>query len=119
MELNIVILSGHSLFADGVASRLRQILKPVTLKVVNPSTPDAMTHLLAAQPSIIILDVTDTEAARFCSLSKLLRSLPDVKIIRLDPEQDAVQVVTSEQRPIGRVRDLLDVIIPSAGLSAA
>jgi hypothetical protein len=33
-----------------------------------------------------------------------------VKIIRVDPQQDRVQIVTSKQRPAGDVGDLIDLI---------
>ena len=80
------------------------------LEILDPRQPDVVTQIAAAQPSIVILDGGDSETSRFCSLSQLLRSLPELRIIRLDPEQDQVQVVTSEQCPAVEVRDLADVI---------
>ncbi|MFQ5577154.1 MAG: hypothetical protein ACE5G8_09240 [Anaerolineae bacterium] len=110
----VAILSGHSLFADGVASRLRQILQNVKLIVVDPAQTDAATRIIAAQPAIIILDVTDTEVTQTFSLSKLLLSLPTLKVIRLDPQRDQIQVVTSVQHPAVEVSDLVEVIEPPA-----
>ncbi len=110
MQAYIVILSAQSLFAEGVASRLQQYLQHTELKIVDPREPEAMVHITMAKPSILFLDVTDAEAARLCSLSKLLHSLPHLKIIRLDPEHEQMQVVTSEQFPAVRVHDLVAVI---------
>jgi len=106
----IVILSGQSLFAEGIASRLRQYLQLVKLEIVNPQGPDPMGQIAAARPSIAILDVTDSGVTQSHSLSKLLLSFPELKIICLDPQQEQIQVVTSEQRAVVEVRDLVEVI---------
>ncbi len=106
----IVILSSHLLFAESIANRLRQYLQQVALKIVDPRQPEAMAQIIAARPSIVILDVTDAEVNQFCSLSRLLLSLPGGKVIRLDPHQEQIQVVTSEQHPAVEVRDLIEVI---------
>lgn len=110
MQTRIVILSGHSLFAEGVASRLQQYLQQVELAIVDSRRPDLMAQITAAQPSILILDITDAESMRVCSLSQLLHLLPTLKIIRLDPQEDQIQVVSSEQRPVAKVRDLAEFI---------
>lgn len=110
MQPHLVILSAQPLFAEGVASRLRQYLQHTELEIVDPRKPEAMTRIVAVQPDIILLDVTDTEATNFCSLSKIWLSLPALKIIRLDPQHGQIQVVTSEQRPAVEVRDLIEVI---------
>jgi DNA-binding NarL/FixJ family response regulator len=110
----VVILSAQPLFAEGVANRLRQYLQHTELEIVDPREPDAMTQIVTIQPAIMLLDVTDSEATRFCSLSKIWLSLPALKIIRLDPQHGQIQVVTSEQRPAVEVRDLIEVIETSS-----
>lgn len=110
MQTRIVILSSHSLFAEGVANRLRQYLQQVELEIVDPRQRDIMTQITTAQPSIVILDITDAEVTRFFSLSELLLSLPSLKVIHLDPHQEKIQVVTSEQRSAVEVHDLVEVI---------
>jgi hypothetical protein len=114
VQAYVVILSAQSLFAEGVASRLRQYLHHTELKIVDPRQSDAMAQIIAVQPAFVLLDVTDSEATRLCSLSKLLLSLPALKIIRLDPRNGQIQVVTSEQRPAVEVRDLIEVIETSS-----
>ncbi|MEW5958305.1 MAG: hypothetical protein AB1801_11305, partial [Chloroflexota bacterium] len=59
MRAYVVIVSTHSLFAEGVASRLRQYLEQTQFEIVNPRQPNAMTQITAAHPAIVILDVTD------------------------------------------------------------
>jgi len=106
----VVILSGHSLFAEGVASQLRQHSRELELEVVDIRQPDAMAQIIAARPSAVILDATDSEVARLGLLSRLPLALPELKIVCLDSQQELIQVVTSEQLPADQVRDLLDVI---------
>lgn len=110
MRTYVVIVSSQSLFAEGVANRLQQYLKESMFKVVNPQQPDALAEIIVARPSIVILDLADPETSQICSLSSLLSSLPELKILRLDPQHDKVQVVTSEQRSVVEVRDLVDAI---------
>ncbi len=110
MRRRIIILSGYSLFAEGVANRLQEYLQQAEFEIVDPKEPDAIAQITAAQPSVLILDVSDVEVARFYSLNKLLRLLPQLKIIRLDPQREQIQVVTSRQFPVTEVNDLIEVI---------
>ena len=110
MRRRVVILSGHSLFAEGVASQLRQHSQELELEVVDIRQPDAMAQIIAVRPSAVILDTTDSEVSRLGLMSRLPLVLPELKIVCLDSQQELIQVVTSEQLPADQVRDLLDVI---------
>ena len=79
-------------------------------EIVDPRQPDAIAQIAAARPSVVILDGSDSGTTRSCSLSQLLRSIPELRIIYLDPEQDQARVVTSEPCPADKVRDLAEVI---------
>src|SRR5574341_706570 len=106
----VIILSSHSLFVEGVATRLRQQLAEREVRTVDAHQPDVLNLVIAVRPSVVILDATDTEAAQACPVEDLLKALPSLKIIRLHPQQKQIQVVTSEQRVVDEVRDLIDVI---------
>ncbi len=108
----VVILSSRSLFVEGIASRLKQQMA-LELLTVDSRQDDALAQVIAARPTAVILDATDPDVTRHCPLSKLLSAMPSLKVIRLDPQQEQVQVVSSEQRPVGEVRDLIEVIEPS------
>ena len=110
MRTCVVILSSYLLFAEGIVSRLRQYLRLADLEIVDPRQPDAIDQIAVVQPSVVILDSRDSGITRFCPLSQLLRSFPELLIIYLDPERDQAQVVTSERCPAVRVRDLAEVI---------
>jgi DNA-binding NarL/FixJ family response regulator len=105
-----VVISGHSLFAEGIASQLQQHLQQWELQVVDARQPDATAQIIATQPSAVILDTTDPEIAQLCILSRLQLALPGLKIICLDPQQEQIQVLTSEQRPANQLRALIEVI---------
>jgi len=107
---SVVILSGRSLFAEGIARRLGQYLDFVQLEIVDPRRQDVMAWLQASQPSVVILDATDAEVTQLCPLTRLLLSIPQLRVICLDPQRDEIQVVTGETRKAVEVRDLVAVI---------
>ena len=113
-DARVVILSTRSLFVEGVANRLKQHLPEERVKVVDARQTDALEQVIAAQPTSVILDATDAEATKNCPLSKMLNALPLLKVIRLDPQKDKIQVVVSEQRVVEQVSDLIEVIKSSA-----
>lgn len=108
----VVILSSKSLFAEGVASLLREQLDQIELEVISPRESDVFDQINSVAPTALILDTTDLEVDQFCPLTTLLAMVPDVKIIRLDPRFEKIQVVTSEQKLAGEVSDLIDMILP-------
>ena len=111
-QTSVVILSGRSLFAEGVASRLRQHLERFKLHTVDSRQDDALAQVVAVRPSAVILDASDPNVTDHCPLNTLLEALPSLKIIRLDPQRNQVQVVTSEQRQATEVSDLISLIEP-------
>lgn len=110
MRTQVVILSGHSLFAEGVASRLKKYLDRLDLQVVDIDGQDVISKIVSLNPATVILDATDAETTNLVPLSELLKALPGVSMICLDPQQSQVQVVTSEERILGEVKDLIEVI---------
>ena len=108
--MNVVILSSQMLFAEAIVNRLRQYLRQVELKIIDPRQPDILDQIVSVQPDVVILDVTDCERTELCSLVELLFSFSKLKIIHLDLHHEHIQVITSEQRAAGRVRDLAEMI---------
>jgi hypothetical protein len=110
LPMRIVILSARSLFADGIASKLRQVEHDLEMNVMDPRQPGALERIVSAQPSVIIMDGTDSELAEHVPLGQLVASLPTVRVIWLNPQQELVQLVTSEQRIATDVSDLIEMI---------
>lgn len=107
---SVVILSSRSLFVEGVASRLRQQAPAVLTQTVDAAAPDALAQVVAHAPQAVILDATDENVAHYCPLNALFNALPTIKVVRLDPQQKMVQVVTSQQHQAEQVSDLLQVL---------
>jgi DNA-binding NarL/FixJ family response regulator len=106
----VVILSGQSLFAEGVASRLQQYPTKIEVFTIDPRESGAMVAISEQRPSAVILDATDPDTDVYCPLCKLLLGMPGLKIIRLDPQQNQVQIVTSKNLEVAEVRDLIGMI---------
>ncbi len=106
----VVILSNHSLFAEGIARRLQQFPQQIEVCLVNPFDADAAARIHQCAPSAVITDAHDPEALQLCSLSELMFSNPALKILRLNSQQDTIQVVSSENLPVGKIEDLVDIL---------
>jgi DNA-binding NarL/FixJ family response regulator len=113
-QIRVVILSSRSIFAEGVASRLRQHLETQDVDVIDVRQQTALQRIVDDQPSTVILDASDPEVIVGDWLDTLLSALPKLQVVCLDPLQDRMQVVTSRQRPLGQVDELLDIIKKSA-----
>lgn len=114
MHQQIVLLSDHSLFAQGIASRFEQHSERVHVHFVNPRDEDCYNQISAIQPDVVILSVlsaSEAEMKEDCTLCDLISAFPSIRIIRLNADQDPVQVITSEQIRLNEVRDLLDLLI--------
>ena len=110
MPNQIVILSGHSLFTEGVASRLRQYPERVDVRFVDPQQPDYIEEIAGIHPSAVIIDAADTETDCCCILCDLLATLEDVTVVRLDVQQKDIQLITSVRQQFNEVRDIVDII---------
>ena len=116
---SVVILSGHTLFAEGVATRLGKQTDRVKLHVVDSSQENALEQVSSVQPAAVILDATDPDATRNCPLTSLFQALPAVRVIRLDPQSSQIQVVTSQRRQAADIAELIDVIQPTDAMGAS
>ena len=111
-KVRVVVLSSRSLYGEGVLARLRAYENTLDLHVVDADHTDALDQIIAIQPTAVIVDASDKDTNDNCPLGKLLRDLPDVRIIRLDPINKGFQLVTSEQRNADEVQELLAILQP-------
>ena len=110
MQAQIVILSGHSLFAEGVASRLRQYPQRVDVHFVDPQQSDYMDQIKNIRPTAVIIDAADTDNSQCCLLCDLLMAIPNLTIVRLEAQKPDIQIVNSSHHRINEVRDIIDII---------
>jgi len=115
MSSQIVILLGHSIFTEGVASRLRQYPERVDVRFVDPQQPDYIEKISGIRPTTVIMDAADIETTRCCILCELLAALQNITVVRLDVQQKDIQLITSVQQQFNEVRDIVDIIDQSAG----
>lgn len=109
MRQKVVILSDHSLFAQGVISRFEQYPERVQLHFVNPND-DSYHQIKSIHPDVILLSLSEAKMDERCLLCDLISAFPSIRIIRLTVDQNPVQVITSEHSHIDQVIDLLDLI---------
>jgi DNA-binding NarL/FixJ family response regulator len=107
------------LFTEGVAARLRRHEDWLDLHMVDADRGDALQQVVSARPATVILDADDPQVSRHCSLSELFQALPQVRVVRLDPEANRIQLLTSEQRQAVDIADLIDVIQPPGAAESA
>ncbi len=110
MSGTVVIFSSRTPFVEGIIRRLLQTVHRKNVRVVDPGTSSAMSELVACNPSIVLYDATDSNAAFFCNQHNLLYKFPSLRIIRVDPEGEHMLIFSSECYQAHRVQDLLDVI---------
>ena len=109
-QVHVLILSGYSLFAEGIASRLQQYPDQVNVQVMDPRQPSTFSTITETNPSVIMLDAADHETMQLCPLKELLFTLPHLKVMRLDSQKEMIQVVSSEQFRVVDADDLIQVI---------
>ena len=106
----VVVLSSHSLYAEGVLTRLKAHSNKLDLHVVDAEQRDALEQIITIQPTAVIVDASDKDANEHCPLGRLLSDLPGVRIICLDPINKGFQLVTSEQHDANEVQELLAIL---------
>jgi hypothetical protein len=99
------------LFTQGIATRLGQHADQIELTVVDSRDADALARAMATRPEVVLFEARDVNVERPCPLRELIDAAPLVRLIRLDPSQDRVRVVTSEQRMVSEPIDLIGMVL--------
>jgi hypothetical protein len=110
----VVVLAAPSLFTEGIAARLGQHADRIDLSIVDSRDTDAVARSIAARPAVVLLEAQDENVEGPCSLMDLMAAVPDIKLIRLDPSHDQVQVVISEQVTVREPMDLISLVLSPA-----
>lgn len=109
MELKVAMLTGHSLFADGLVSKLREYSNSFELRVFDDQ-PDTVKELAAFHPFAVILEDNGTQPTRSWSLQQLLGILPGLMIIFLNLGQSEIMVIHGEQYAANGALELMEII---------
>jgi hypothetical protein len=106
----VVVLSGQTLFAEGIAASLRRNMENQAFRTLDTQEPEVIEHLVASRPSVVIMDATDEAIRRHCPLDSLLDALPALTVLRVDPQRGLLHVVTSRQRSVRSMSEIVGVI---------
>jgi len=107
----VVILSGHSLFAEGIASRLKQHTETVDVIFVDPVRDAYLERIRELQSSTVFVDALDAKTTQCCLLCELLIAFPNITLVRLTVDQKDVQVIASREQHFDDVQDLIDIFL--------
>lgn len=110
MRQHVVILSEHSLFTQGVATRIQQFPDQVQIHFINPHDADSLEQIADIDPAAIIISSREGGSNKNCLLCDLISYFPMVRVIRLAVDQNPVQIITSEHSQLDEVRDLLALL---------
>ena len=108
----VILLSGQSLFTEGVANRLREYPDRVAVQMMDPGLPDTFSEIAKIDAAVIMLDANDLGTTQLCPLSELIFKHPKLKVMGLDSQKELIQVVSSEQFRVVDVNDLIQIIAP-------
>ena len=114
MRTHVVILSGHSLFAEGIASRLQQYAEQVDVVFVDPGQDEYLEQVEKFEPSTVFIDALDAKPTQCCLLCELLIEFPNITLVRLTVDQKDVQVIVSKKQQFDDVQDLVNIFLPPA-----
>jgi hypothetical protein len=91
----IVVLTGNSLMAQGMVSRLREYSRLIELLEVDLTAPNSLRKVSEFQPEIIIFDESAFTDSLQPLLVNLLNTIPDATLVELRMENPNVQVIQS------------------------
>jgi hypothetical protein len=91
----IVVLTGNSLLAQGMVSRLRQYSRQLELLEVDLAAPDYLCKVSEFHPEIIVFDESAFTDSRQPLLANLLNTVSDAIFVELRMEDPNVQVIQS------------------------
>ena len=110
MPDRVVVLSGQSLFVEGIESRLREYPKRLDVHHIDPGTSDYVESIKLIQPSAVVIDSASEDNAQCCFLCELLMAFQSMMIVRLAVDQRDVQVIKSSTHQFSGVQELIDVL---------
>ena len=112
MSSQVAVLSGQSLFAEGIISRLREHPERLEVHHIDSEMSDYIDQIKRIQPVAILLDAADEGDTQCCFLCELLLTFPTIMIVRLAADQRDVQVIRSSTQHLEDVQDLIKTFLP-------
>jgi hypothetical protein len=109
MSAKVVVLTGRSLFTEGVISKLRRSSQVRSFDVIDMCQPDPLRMIEALRPDVIVVDGNDPE---YCAKLKgnTFPNLSHLKIIFLDSQSARTRILQWQEHDTTQIADLLDEI---------
>jgi hypothetical protein len=117
MDARIAMMTNHSLFAEGLISRMREYPEQLDLRVFDFLQPDVVSHIVEFKPLAIILEENEKQQLNVSSFAHLLALLPNLLIVYLYLNKPDILIIQSERHPANGVGELMDIIRQSNGYS--
>jgi DNA-binding NarL/FixJ family response regulator len=107
--LRIAIVFNHSLFAAGIASRLREAgFTDVCL--VDTQQINAMHKVIELNPNVVVYDSADAAMTKDLWVFAFLKNIPGVRLMQVDYAREEVQVYCSQQMPAHEMTEFISMM---------
>jgi hypothetical protein len=110
MNARIAMMTNHSLFAEGLISRLREYPEQLDLRIFDLLQPDVVSHIVDFKPLVIILEENEAQQFNIGTFKQMLAILPNLLIIYLYLNQPDILIIQSERYLANGVGELVDII---------
>ncbi|MEW5941420.1 MAG: hypothetical protein AB1750_17280 [Chloroflexota bacterium] len=91
----VVVITGHSLLAQGIISNLRKSSHALTVESLDAARPDLVDTLVLLQPEIVIKEAAPWQNEQGCSLNRLFEALPNLIVLEVNLNTSSVQLIRS------------------------
>lgn len=108
VQRRVLIISDHTLFAEGVRSLVEETDDLEVVDIVSGSGDVLVAEVERCRPDVIILD--DAADTRIGFFSQLVDVAPGVRIILTSLEDSTVEVYDGRKVVAGKGQDLVDAV---------
>jgi hypothetical protein len=106
----VIVFTNQNIYIEGVISRLRQYNKNDKILFIDSKDNNFYPMIEEHNPSLIIIDASETDDDECCLLCGLLELVKNCTIIRLNVQAKDVQVVKSSSHILETAQDLINLI---------
>ena len=106
----VVVLTGHSLLAQGIISNLRKSSSSLEVEALDVACPDLVNALALIQPQIVIMEASLRQNDPDCSLNRLFEVLPNLIVLEVNLNNSSIQLIRSDLYDAGGFAGLLNVL---------
>jgi hypothetical protein len=104
------VFLSHSIFVEGVVSRLRQQYSEESVHFIDPDSPKFLNEISKIKPRVVVINAEPENETPFCHLRDLLCEFPNITILQLKTQERDVQLISSSQHYVEDVQDLIDLL---------